>query len=205
MIGVYCILCYFLCIGCGEAKPRLVCDHRIRLVELEYGLPDYLLCSITHVESGARQLPWQLNANGFPFALNSKEQAIRAVNVLQDIGLQSIDVGLAQINLKHHPKAFAKIENAFEPNKNLAYAAKFLLRLKKRQGSWERAICAYHSSTPKYGIRYKNRVLKAWRSFLGKEPNFAESNSNQALMLKHQKRLLKLKETLDRSKNGQEK
>lgn len=191
----WCILVCLWSMELVEAKPKLVCDQKIRRVEKECGIPDYLLCAITHVESGSNRPPWLLNANGFPFTLESKEQAVSAVNVLQDIGLQSIDVGPAQINLKHHPKAFTTLENAFEPDENLTYAAKFLLDLKKRRGTWEKAICAYHSSTPELGARYKKRVMRAWFAFLGKEPSLGNPG-HQKLVMTHQKRLLKSKKTL---------
>jgi hypothetical protein len=73
--------------------------------------------------------------------------------------MASVDVGCFQINLLQHPAAFASLEEAFDPSANAAYAARFLLSLRDRTGSWENAIAAYHSATPELGNAYRDNVL----------------------------------------------
>jgi tetratricopeptide (TPR) repeat protein len=54
---------------------------------------------------------------------------IKAVEKFQRTGAKSIDVGIMQINLRHHPHAFRNLEEAFDPQLNIAYGAKFLKQL----------------------------------------------------------------------------
>jgi hypothetical protein len=106
--------------------------------------------------------PWTINANNNSYMFATKQEAIRKVQKLQRLGIRSIDVGCMQVNLKHHPQAFKNLEQAFEPSTNVAYAAKLLNEKKLILGSWYQAIAHYHSSTAKYNMPYKARVLKIW-------------------------------------------
>jgi hypothetical protein len=67
-----------------------------------------------------------------------------------------------QINLLHHPEAFASLEEAFEPRANVSYAARFLKQLQTQSGSWPSAAAAYHSQTPGRAEDYERRVLETW-------------------------------------------
>jgi hypothetical protein len=67
-----------------------------------------------------------------------------------------------QINLDHHPTAFASLEQAFEPASNVTYAARYLLRLWRETGSWLTAVAVYHSRDPERGRSYLQRVLQHW-------------------------------------------
>jgi hypothetical protein len=77
-------------------------------------------------------------------------------------GIDSIDVGCMQINLKHHPGAFASLEDAFDPATNVAYAADFLFGLRAELRSWLGAARRYHSATPERGEAYGERVMANW-------------------------------------------
>ncbi len=67
-----------------------------------------------------------------------------------------------QVNLAFHPDAFDDLDAAFEPASNVAYAAIFLTRLYDGTRSWSRAVAFYHSTTPKLGQAYRNRVFRLW-------------------------------------------
>src|SRR5690606_29172097 len=75
-------------------------------------------------------------------------------------GKESIDVGCMQVNLKHHPKAFDSIEQAFNPKHNIGYAASFLREKYEQLGTWSQAIAHYHSATHHLGEKYKKNVVK---------------------------------------------
>ena len=92
----------------------------------------------------------------------SKTEAIAAVRDIQAAGGQSIDVGCMQVNLMHHPGAFATLEDAFDPARNAAYAARFLRSLFASTGDWGTAIGGYHSRTPGRGEAYRDRVVATW-------------------------------------------
>jgi hypothetical protein len=120
--------------------------------------------------------PWSINVEGKPYRFSSKQQAIEAVRKFQHRGVKSIDVGCMQINLKHHPRAFQSLEQAFDPQTNIAYAARFLKQLMKTYQSWNKAVGAYHSLTPHYSDRYKNKVFHYWQRL-----NFSVSSPSQRI------------------------
>jgi hypothetical protein len=135
--------------------------------EHELNLPPGLLLAIGAVESGRRDpltgrvaaWPWTITANGAGQAFENQAEAAAATRALQARGVTSIDVGCFQINLHHHPAAFTDLDEAFDPQANAAYAARFLSALRTRTGSWENAVAAYHSATPELGGPYRDRVL----------------------------------------------
>ena len=79
-------------------------------------------------------------------------------------GRQSVDVGCMQVNLMHHPDAFASLRQAFDPATNVAYGARFLTALHDETGSWDRAVERYHSAEPGVGEAYRERVYANWQA-----------------------------------------
>ncbi len=158
---------------CAGSRPALaqaaepVCHSAAAAAERKLDLPPGLLLAIGRVESGRRNpatgrvtaWPWTINANGAGRLFETPGEALSETRALRERGIASIDVGCFQINLLHHPAAFANLEEAFDPEANATYAARFLLDLRSRTGNWEQAIAAYHSSTPERGEPYRNRVL----------------------------------------------
>ena len=69
-------------------------------------------------------------------------------------GVRSVDVGCMQINLRWHPDAFATIEDGFDPQKNVDYAARLLVSRYRTMGSWIMGAGAYHSFTPDTRDKY---------------------------------------------------
>jgi hypothetical protein len=133
-------------------------------------LPPRLLDAIGIVETGridpvrhvVAPWPWSINANGEGHFYDSKAEAIAAVRQLLAAGIDSVDVGCMQINLRDHPDAFASLNEAFDPAINTAYAGRFLWQLFDLTGNWPQATAAYHSQTPAIGGPYAARVMAAW-------------------------------------------
>lgn len=153
----------------AEDQTRL-CRTAIRAAERANGIPQALLSALGRVESGRRDpatgnfgpWPWTINAEGRGQFFSSKAEAIAAVRRLQAEGVRSIDVGCMQVNLRHHPDAFASLEDAFDPAKNAAYAARFLASLHEASKNWLQAAAHYHSHTPELATAYQRRVMAAW-------------------------------------------
>ena len=149
-----------------------VCQDAGADAEREHNLPSGLLLAIGLVESGrvdpqtgrAAAWPWTINAAGIGRMFNTAEEASGATRALLAEGVVSVDVGCFQINLMHHPRAFASLEEAFSPRANASYAARFLTELRASTGSWEAAIAAYHSADAERGGQYRDRVLARWSS-----------------------------------------
>lgn len=135
--------------------------------ERKWDIPTGLLQAIGLVESGRRDpasgrtepWPWTINANGTGQMFADRPEALAATRAALGRGVASIDVGCFQINLLHHPTAFASLEEAFDPQANATYAARFLTALRARTGNWENAIAAYHSATPERGFPYRDKVM----------------------------------------------
>lgn len=156
--------------GLAELSPPDLCRAAIAASERQWSIPDRLLAAIGIVESGKRDTtgqmapwPWTINAEGVGQWFNSKADAIAAVRALQARGVRSIDVGCLQINLMHHPDAFASLEQAFDPVANAVYAGRFLTQLRQQTGTWPKAAAGYHSLTPEIGADYERKVMAIWQ------------------------------------------
>jgi hypothetical protein len=146
-----------------------LCRRAIAAAEPGSGLPPGLLGAIALVESGRRDprtgrvepWPWSYNAAGEGRAAPTREAAVAEVAALLARGVSSIDVGCMQVNLAHHPAAFAGLDHAFDPEANLRYAIGFLRALHARTGNWADAIAQYHSGEAVRGLAYHRRVSLA--------------------------------------------
>lgn len=154
----------------AAAQDAALCDGAGAAAEGRYGVPAGLLRAIGRVESGRRDpasgrvaaWPWAINAEGRGRLFDSAAEALAGVRALQQGGVASIDVGCFQVNLVHHRTAFATLEEGFDPERNADYAARFLVSLREKTGSWESAVAAYHSAVPERGGPYRDKVLAGW-------------------------------------------
>jgi len=147
------------------------CAVHVAHYEKQHKIPTGLLHAISKIESGRKDdtgrlvaYPWTVNAEGEGYYFATKEEAIVAVQNMQHKGIQSIDVGCMQINLYYHPDAFKNLQDAFDPVKNVAYAARFLTGLKNEHASWHNAVAHYHSANPIHHIPYRKNVLSRWET-----------------------------------------
>lgn len=156
-------------LGAAEAA-RAGCAAAAAEAERAWDIPPGLLLAIGRVESGRYDpvsravvpTPWAVNAGGQGWYFADAAAAAAHVAVLQAGGARSIDVGCFQINLLHHPGAFASVADGFDPARNADYAARFLASLHARTGDWPAAAARYHSATPGFADAYRARVLAAW-------------------------------------------
>lgn len=156
----------------AEPQPQVIrtealCSTAILAAQPTSGLPQHLLLSIGRVESGrfdagtrtVQPWPWSINAEGKGMSFPTREEAMAAVGALRARGVQSIDVGCMQINLLHHPAAFASLDEAFDPVANVRYAIRFLGSLHAETRDWALAAAYYHSRTVEFAAPYQQRVL----------------------------------------------
>ncbi|MGF1624605.1 MAG: lytic transglycosylase domain-containing protein [Alphaproteobacteria bacterium] len=159
----------------GPAAGPETCALATRVAEANHGLPAGLMAAISTVESGRYDpvlqanlaWPWTINAEGSGSHFDSKADAIAEVSALLDGGMESIDVGCMQVNLRWHPDAFASLDEAFDPATNADYAARLLLRLFAQHGDWPTAIGHYHSPTDWRQADYQAKVAAAWAGLGG--------------------------------------
>jgi hypothetical protein len=154
------------------ADPAQLCETAATTAEYTARLPPRLLGAISLTETGRvdpatgrmRPWPWTINAEGVGQFFDTRDQAVAAVRALQAKGVQSIDVGCMQVNLMYHPRAFASLDDAFDPTANANYAARFLNSLYAGSKDWPTAIAAYHSETPDLGDAYRVLVMARWHN-----------------------------------------
>jgi hypothetical protein len=140
-------------------------ESEIADAERKYNIPESLLRAIALEESAvnSRPYPWAICVNGKSHYYPTKAEAIAATRRFIAVGKRNIDVGCMQVNLMHHRHAFRNLEEAFDPRRNIEYAAKFLLALKNEYGTWARAVCFYHSRTAKHYKPYLASVHAEWK------------------------------------------
>lgn len=144
-----------------------ICMDATTRAEEKHQIQKYLLTSISTVETGkwnktAQQKmawPWTINVRGKDHYYKTKEAAVAAAKALRKRGINNFDVGCMQINMRFHGKEFASLEDAFDPEKNVEYAARFLKRLYDRRQDWMKAATDYHSRRPAKAQAYKKRLL----------------------------------------------
>ncbi|MBO4644154.1 MAG: transglycosylase SLT domain-containing protein [Alphaproteobacteria bacterium] len=154
----------------GRADDSLLCLKEAVRLEKRERIQKNLLSAIALVESGrySKQYPtgvswpWTVTAEGKGQFYPSKEEALAAVRDLQSNGIENIDVGCMQINLKYHPNAFDSLEDAFNPAKNVAYAADFLKKNYQETKSWGEAATRYHSKNVRKAFKYEDKLLETW-------------------------------------------
>lgn len=111
------------------------------------GVPVGILYAVALTESGVRGSlhPFALNIDGSSRYPVSANHAIRQFEDARKHGARFIDVGCMQINYQFHRDKFKSIEEMLRPAENVAYGAKFLKTLKRREGTWARAVARYHA------------------------------------------------------------
>jgi hypothetical protein len=145
------------------------CATHILKYEKQNAIPRGLLHAISKVESGRIDntgrivsWPWTIHAEGQGHFYPTKKAAVMAAKAMQAKGIKNIDVGCMQINLYYHSKAFKTLADAFEPKKNVAYAAQILTNHKKNHKSWFRAVAYYHSANANHNVAYQKSVFRVW-------------------------------------------
>ena len=151
-----------------ELNESKKCSSIFSYFERKLQLPKDSLHAISLQETGRKHSrheinivwPWTINVEGKGYHFRTKRDAIRFAKTQLRAGRESIDVGCMQINLKHHPRAFNSLEQAFSPKRNIAYGAMFLRQKYEQLGSWDKAIGHYHSAHGERAKNYQKSVSK---------------------------------------------
>lgn len=187
--GITFIALALLAIALGGVKaqaqtsgdPAALCQRAAQLAEKRHGIPAGLLHAIGQIESGrqdgstgdAAPWPWTISAEGRGKYFPTLRAAMAEVIALQARGVTSIDVGCMQINLYFHGGAFEDLAEAFMPERNADYAARFLKSLYADTGDWREAVGRYHSATPKRKRAYSEKVMATWLPDNAPQPHAA--------------------------------
>ena len=160
--------------GAAAGPVAELCGVLARQAERAEGIPTGLVHAVALAESGrwlaeertTRPWPWTVTSGDDSFYLPSRAEALRKIHELQSEGRSNIDVGCMQVNLGYHGHEFASVADALEPASNVAYAARFLKRLREETQSWSQATARYHSGDPARGQAYRDKVFRWWDELL---------------------------------------
>ena len=148
-----------------------LCARAIDEAERRHHIPGQLMAAMALAESGRYRAdrkatfawPWTVTSGKDNWFLPDRAAAIAKVRRLEARGVSNIDVGCMQVNLAWHPGAFADLDGAFDPETNVAYAAKHLVGLFTARRSWTLAVGLYHSATRPLQRHYQKKVFSGKR------------------------------------------
>lgn len=146
------------------ATPADLCDAAAEQAAAESGVPLALLRAITRVETGRDNSPWPwtLNVGGQGAWFKNAEAAVTAAEQAVADGVDQVDIGCFQLNLRWHGTRFADLTEMIDPTANARHAARFLTELHDETGDWRDAAAAYHSRTSALGEAYLARLEDAY-------------------------------------------
>jgi hypothetical protein len=152
--------------GRAAVDPAAVCLATADRAADRHGVPRQVLRALTRTETGRAQggalqpWAWTVNMEGAGHWFDSRAEALAYVHREQARGARSFDVGCFQINHRWHGEHFASVEAMFDPDANADYAARFMRELYDETGDWSRAAGFYHSRTPEFFNRYRDRFAR---------------------------------------------
>lgn len=106
-------------------------------------------------------------------ALKSIRKANKALGIVPPntteirwLDTRSTDIGLMQINYLFHGRHFESMDQLFDPEVNVGYAAKYLSDLLQQHGNWSKAVAHYHSNTLKYQTLYLSQFWPVYKKLV---------------------------------------
>ena len=165
------VLAVALVSSAAQASQRTasdnVCYAAMAHAARTHGVPEDMLVGIALTETGqtsARGVhepaPWSANMAGRGYRFDTRREAVAFVEKNLRRGVRSIDVGCMQVNLMWHGNNFKSVNDAFEPARNVDYAASLLRTEFSATGSWQGAIGRYHSYDPDNAAGYRRMVAQ---------------------------------------------
>ena len=184
-----------------------ICLRATQMMENKYNIKKHLLTTISSIESGRwnekkqqkNAWPWTINAQGKGYFFETKAEAVKKAKQLRAQGITSFDVGCMQVNMLYHGQEFSSLEEAFDPMRNVEYAAQFLKNLyEDNNHDWMKAAMTYHSSVPEKANAYRQKIVKAFE-VVKKNHKEAElvareapQKTREALKLPHKAKMKKI-------------
>ena len=149
----------------GRQDPAQLCDAAAQQAAQRTGVPVAVLLAVTRTETGRKRQgtaglqpwPWAVNEGGKGQWFDSPEAVLRYAHDQITNGVTNIDIGCFQLNHRWHAQGFSSLEAMFDPLQNALYAADFLRSNYEKTGDWSLAAGAYHSGTPEYATRYREK------------------------------------------------
>lgn len=146
------------------AVDGAICERFMARYSKHYDVPLGILYAVGLTETGRKGSlqPYAMNVDGRSIFPGNAPDAIARFWREKRNGGKLIDVGCMQINHYWHHKEFQSLNEMFDPERNVAYAAQFLKRLKAREKTWTMAVARYHAGPTKNAAqkRYVCTVIR---------------------------------------------
>lgn len=119
----------------------------MQVAATRYQVPIGILYAVGLTETGRRNSlqPYALNIDGRAVFYSTAGAALAGYERATAAGAKFIDIGCMQINAYYHSSEFASIGAMLAPARNVDYAARFLKKLRQREGSWTMAVARYNA------------------------------------------------------------
>ena len=123
------------------------CEREMTRAAEKHGVPLGMLYAVGLAETGRGDSlrPYALNIDGRAIYDIDRAQALQRFEAEKRGGAKLIDIGCMQVNHYYHGRNFSSVNEMLDPGKNVDYAARFLVALKAREGSWTKAVARYHA------------------------------------------------------------
>ncbi len=131
----------------AAAAPVPVCEQQMTRAAREYQIPLNILYSVGLTETGQHGTlsPYDMNVDGRAVHSDTLPQALARFQFERAHGAKLIDIGCMQINHHWHAQNFRSVNEMFDPERNVQYAASFLKTLRAEEGSWTLAVARYNA------------------------------------------------------------
>lgn len=151
----------------AQAAGSGVCERHMAHYARKHDVPLGILYAVGLTESGRKgQLhPYALNVEGRSIFARNLRGAIKHFERERRNGAKLIDLGCMQINHYWHRKQFRSVRDMLDPRRNVAYAARFLKQLRRREKSWTLAVARYHAG-PENDPAQKRYVCRVIRNMV---------------------------------------
>jgi soluble lytic murein transglycosylase-like protein len=156
------VLAVGLLASAGAAAAPNLCTPSIVEAERAYGIPEGLLLAMAVQESGVngRPHPWALNLGGRVVYASSIDAAQRILGERRAKGRKNLYAGCMQLSVFHHGGAFGSLRDLLQPQRNVAYAARYLAGHYEDYGDWQAAVRRYQGGKARQSAAYLCRVLR---------------------------------------------
>ncbi|WP_173935224.1 transglycosylase SLT domain-containing protein [Chelativorans sp. Marseille-P2723] len=123
------------------------CEGEILRASQKHGVPAGILYAVGLTETGVKGSlqPYALNIEGKAVFAGNRREAVEEFMRARKRGAKLIDLGCMQINHYYHADRFRTLWDMLDPQQNVDYAARFLVELKRRHGTWSMAVARYHA------------------------------------------------------------
>jgi hypothetical protein len=131
----------------ARGAPLPVCEQQMTRAAAVYDIPIQILYSVGLTETGSRGMlnPYDMNVDGRAVHSSSLDEAVARFALERSRGAKLIDIGCMQINHHWHASHFRSLDEMFDPEHNVRYAASYLQSLRREAGSWTLAVARYNA------------------------------------------------------------